>query len=124
MTETEKAAKKTNRGVTSFDVALGDAIREARVSAAMSQGDVAARIGVTLQQMMKYENGLNRVAASRLVQIGDAINVDAADLISRARGGVSVKPKRAVMELMRAIDGLPLEAVSALRVIAQQMRAT
>ena len=40
-----------------------------------SQGDLARRIGLTFQQIQKYERGVNRISASRLVEIALALKV-------------------------------------------------
>jgi transcriptional regulator with XRE-family HTH domain len=42
---------------------------------ALSQGELGRRIGVTFQQVQKYEKGANRVGASRLTQIADVLGV-------------------------------------------------
>jgi transcriptional regulator with XRE-family HTH domain len=41
----------------------------------MSQTEVADALGITFQQIQKYEKGMNRVGASRLQQISDALGV-------------------------------------------------
>ena len=41
----------------------------------MSQGDLAKRLGVSFQQVQKYEKGTNRVGAGRLPQIADMLGV-------------------------------------------------
>ena len=41
----------------------------------MSQGDLAKRLGVSFQQVQKYEKGTNRVGAGRLPQIADMFGV-------------------------------------------------
>jgi transcriptional regulator with XRE-family HTH domain len=41
----------------------------------MSQTDVADSLGITFQQIQKYEKGMNRVGASRLQQISDVLGV-------------------------------------------------
>ncbi|MDE2113150.1 MAG: helix-turn-helix transcriptional regulator, partial [Alphaproteobacteria bacterium] len=48
---------------------IGARIRAYRHERGLSQGDLAAKLGLTFQQVQKYENGLNRVAASRLFEI-------------------------------------------------------
>jgi transcriptional regulator with XRE-family HTH domain len=44
-------------------------------SCKMSQTEVADALGITFQQIQKYEKGMNRVGASRLQQISDALGV-------------------------------------------------
>lgn len=57
------------------DAAIGAAIRAARVFRGLTQGALAEAIGVTFQQVQKYETGRNRVAAARLLAIGRALGV-------------------------------------------------
>lgn len=107
--------------VGEFDAVLGKAIREARLAAGLTQGALASRVGVTTQQILKYELGANRVCVSRLVDIADALDMSPMDLIGA--GTQQGEAKRAVLELMRVVSALPPEAVSALRVVAHKMRA-
>ncbi|ACM39284.1 transcriptional regulator Cro/CI family (plasmid) [Allorhizobium ampelinum S4] len=58
------------------DVAVGRAIRKRRMINGVSQSDLGARIGVTFQQVQKYEKGTNRVSASMLMEIACALHVD------------------------------------------------
>src|SRR5580704_1631463 len=46
-----------------------------RVEMDFSQAELAKRIGVTFQQVQKYEKGVNRVGASRLQQVATALDV-------------------------------------------------
>lgn len=55
------------------DCAVGDRIFECRVAAGWTQTDLADAIGLTQQQIQKYETGANRVTAGRLVQIATAL---------------------------------------------------
>jgi transcriptional regulator with XRE-family HTH domain len=55
------------------DKKLGEKIRTRRVLAGMSQDDLGKAIGVTFQQIQKYEKGVNRVSAIRLEQIAGAV---------------------------------------------------
>lgn len=64
------------------DVATGQKIRIRRQSLRMSQEDLATRIGLTFQQVQKYEKGTNRVGVSRLHQIAAALKCEPASLIS------------------------------------------
>ena len=57
------------------DVVVGHNIRFWRLERKMSQTDLANILGLTFQQIQKYENGANRVGASRLMQIALALDV-------------------------------------------------
>ncbi|MDA8174851.1 MAG: helix-turn-helix transcriptional regulator [Nitrospiraceae bacterium] len=59
------------------DKAMGELIRQLRKSAGMSQMKLAEKIGVSYQQVQKYEKGVNRLSVSRLEQISDALGVSA-----------------------------------------------
>ncbi|MCC7426354.1 MAG: helix-turn-helix transcriptional regulator [Alphaproteobacteria bacterium] len=54
---------------------VGARIRERRVMLGLSQQQLAQLIGVTYQQAHKYERGLNRIAAGRLYEIAQALDV-------------------------------------------------
>ena len=62
------------------DTAVGSRIRELRVRHGISQEELGRLIGVSFQQVQKYEKGLNRLGASRLVQICEALCVPIASV--------------------------------------------
>lgn len=57
------------------DIYVGNQIRELRLAQGMTQMKLAARIGVKFQQLQKYETAVNRVSASRLYDLAQALNV-------------------------------------------------
>jgi len=63
------------------DIALGERIKEIRRNLDMSQTDMANQIGVSFQQVQKYEIATNRVSVSRLVMIAGALGCTASDLM-------------------------------------------
>src|SRR5262249_30945554 len=58
-----------------IDAVVGRTIRALRLSKGASQGALGRRLGVSFQQIQKYENGTNRVGAGRLAQIAMALDV-------------------------------------------------
>ncbi|WP_226623199.1 helix-turn-helix domain-containing protein [Brucella anthropi] len=58
-----------------IDVEVGGKIKAQRRLAGMSQDTLAARLGVTFQQIQKYEKGANRVSSSRLAMIAEVFSV-------------------------------------------------
>ncbi|MEM9968939.1 MAG: helix-turn-helix transcriptional regulator [Pseudomonadota bacterium] len=58
------------------DVHVGQMIRQRRWLTGMTQQTLAERVGIKFQQIQKYETGSNRVSASRLWDIADALEVD------------------------------------------------
>ena len=63
------------RTATLVDVRLGERVRARRLEIAMSQETLADLLGVTFQQVQKYEKGANRIGASRLQHIADILQV-------------------------------------------------
>jgi transcriptional regulator with XRE-family HTH domain len=58
------------------DALIGERIRARRVRIGFSQARLGEAIGLTFQQIQKYERGVNRVSASTLFDIADALGVD------------------------------------------------
>ena len=61
-------------GPDPIDIHVGKRLKQRRVLLGMSQEKLAASLGITFQQIQKYENGSNRVGASRLFQIGKVLD--------------------------------------------------
>ena len=57
------------------DVHVGKRIRHRRWLVGMTQQQLAERVGIKFQQIQKYETGANRVSASRLWDISEALDV-------------------------------------------------
>jgi transcriptional regulator with XRE-family HTH domain len=60
---------KNPRSANKIDHHIATRLRAARLESGLSQEDVSARIGVSFQQIQKYENGTNRISASRLFEM-------------------------------------------------------
>ncbi|MCL2713148.1 MAG: helix-turn-helix domain-containing protein [Alphaproteobacteria bacterium] len=71
--QTAKKAKPGTAG--NHDVEIGRRIRLRRIELKISQGELGERLGVSFQQVQKYEKGVNRVVAGRLRQIAAALSV-------------------------------------------------
>jgi transcriptional regulator with XRE-family HTH domain len=63
------------RGGNPVDVLVGHNIRIHRLDRGLSQTQLANHIGVTFQQVQKYENGVNRIGSGRLFEIADVLGV-------------------------------------------------
>lgn len=57
---------KTSRRLDPLDVLVGKRIRTQRLARKMSQSELGKQLGITFQQIQKYESGVNRVGAGRL----------------------------------------------------------
>lgn len=77
----KQPTKKSNRGRTPqgepnpVDVHVGNRIRLRRTLLGLSQEKLASMLGLTFQQVQKYERGMNRVGASRLWDISKVLEV-------------------------------------------------
>jgi transcriptional regulator with XRE-family HTH domain len=59
----------------SVDRLISQNIRATRLNRGVSQTELAKRIGLTFQQVQKYESGVNGARGGRLVQIARALNI-------------------------------------------------
>ncbi len=57
------------------DIHVGKRVRHRRWLVGMTQQQLAEKVGIKFQQIQKYETGMNRVSASRLWDISDALGV-------------------------------------------------
>jgi transcriptional regulator with XRE-family HTH domain len=68
-------------GPDAIDVEVGVALRRVRLQRGLSQTELADALGLTFQQIQKYERGSNRMAVSRLVRAARFLKVRASDLL-------------------------------------------
>jgi transcriptional regulator with XRE-family HTH domain len=68
-------------GPNTLDIALGLRIRQRRKALGISQTALADAVGLTFQQIQKYERGFNRVSFSRLVELSHALACRVQDMI-------------------------------------------
>ena len=65
----------TKKALNPIDKHVGRRVRMRRKMVAMSQEKLGVALGLTFQQVRKYENGTNRMGASRLQQMSDILQV-------------------------------------------------
>ena len=65
---------RKNEFTERIDTIIGIKIHELRISMGLSRQQLASQIGVTHQQLQKYEKGTNRISAGRLAAIAKALN--------------------------------------------------
>jgi transcriptional regulator with XRE-family HTH domain len=115
---------KPRGGARSIDKQLGRKIRERRILLGLSQQALAERIDVTNQQVHKYESGLNRITASRLVEVAAALSWSAAELLDgierpQARDGRTSRQLQVARDFARLPDRKAADAIALLvRVLA------
>jgi transcriptional regulator with XRE-family HTH domain len=114
-----------------LDLAIGARIRTRRRQLGLSQSALADRLGVSFQQVQKYERGANRVAASTLLAAARALGVTIGWLVGEdeaAQGGEEeifrVLARPGAIELLEAFGRIPDgRAREALVSLAREMAA-
>lgn len=71
----QKRGRQKSDGPKPVDVHVGSRVRLRRTLLGMTQGKLAKAIGLTFQQVQKYERGANRIGASRLHELSQVLDV-------------------------------------------------
>ncbi|WP_421937620.1 helix-turn-helix domain-containing protein [Phenylobacterium sp.] len=107
-------ATQPGTGPDPIDVAVGARVRLARKTLGMSQQALAEAVGITFQQIQKYERGANRVSASMLAKIARTLGTPVAELFGAsdaARGltdeVANLLGEPGALDLLRAYVQLP-----------------
>jgi transcriptional regulator with XRE-family HTH domain len=91
------------------DLYVGQRVRMRRIEIDMSQELLGEHIGLTFQQIQKYEKGTNRIGASRIQQIGKVLEVPVSFFFDGAPGGwageASSQTSPALLELLGTREG-------------------
>jgi len=74
--------KATKGSATAIDTHVGEKLKAIRIEKNFSQEKLGEAVGLTFQQIQKYEKGTNRIAASRLYQFAETLNVSILDFYS------------------------------------------
>jgi transcriptional regulator with XRE-family HTH domain len=80
-----------------IDVHVGQRIRQRRTLLGMSQERLAEAIGLTFQQVQKYERGANRVGSSRLFDLARVLDVPISHFFEEMEAGVAAKSPSRLM---------------------------
>jgi transcriptional regulator with XRE-family HTH domain len=97
------------------DKIIGQRMRSFRLAKHMSQKEIGKHLGVTFQQIQKYENGKNRLSGSRLVTVAKALGTSVEQIVgsngnSKDNGPgeyLTALSEPAVIALVRMLEGLP-----------------
>lgn len=99
-----------------IDIHVGSRIRLRRTMLGMSQEKLGESLGITFQQIQKYEKGTNRVGASRLQNISGILNVPVSfffedapgDQVGGAPGMEEASSSNYVVDFLSSAEGLQL----------------
>ncbi len=118
-----------------FKKNIGETLKKYRLAARMSQMALAEKIGISYQQLQKYEKGIDNISISRLYQISNALKVPIRNLFEIeepekvaediSEYGLS-KEEKTILELFQKIDnkdirrGLLLELKGIVKIIKRK----
>jgi transcriptional regulator with XRE-family HTH domain len=103
------------RNANPIDVHVGNRVRMRRMLIGMSQEKLGDQLGLTFQQVQKYEKGSNRVSASRLFRMTQILGVNVQFFYDDMPGSVSGLPSTGfaknkngelIMDLISSAEGL------------------
>jgi len=101
----DSMAEPRNPRHSPLDARLGERIRGRRRELGLSQSALAGRLGITFQQVQKYENGANRVSATMVVKLSEALAIPVAELLQVADAGAQpADPERQGAQLLAAFS--------------------
>ncbi len=91
-------------GPDPIDIAVGLRLRTLRKSKGMSQEQLGRALGITFQQIQKYERGTNRISASMLVKSARALSVSANSILPDENEPAPKSP--AILSLLAQLRGV------------------
>ncbi|WFS69600.1 helix-turn-helix transcriptional regulator (plasmid) [Agrobacterium leguminum] len=107
--------KPQTKSPNAIDIHVGSRIRLQRALKGMSQTTLAEGLGVTFQQVQKYEKGTNRVGSSRLQAIANILGVPVAWFFEEGPDSGSTSPQepetgagREITQFLNSLEGLAL----------------
>jgi transcriptional regulator with XRE-family HTH domain len=114
--------EKGSRRANPIDIHVGSRVRFRRMLLGMSQEKLGERLGLTFQQVQKYEKGINRIGASRLFDLAQVLGVSVQFFYDDAP--LAIEPRvvdsdgaappsggpdeHSIVEFLRSRDGLEL----------------
>jgi transcriptional regulator with XRE-family HTH domain len=116
----EEEVEKGSRRPNPVDIHVGGRVRFRRMLLGMSQEKLGERLGLTFQQVQKYEKGINRVGASRLFDLSQVLGVPVQFFYdeapgsyeqssgSQAAGSAEKSSESHIVEFLNSRDGLEL----------------
>jgi transcriptional regulator with XRE-family HTH domain len=113
--ESETEERSSSRRANPVDVHVGARVRLRRMLLGMSQEKLGEHLGLTFQQIQKYEKGINRIGASRLFDLSQVLGVpvqffyEELAVAGTAAGGFAERPAESyAVEFLGSREGLEL----------------
>ncbi len=99
------------RKTSAVDHSIGRRIADCRKALGLSRKTLAEKIGITAQQLHKYETGVNRLPVSRLCDIASALGIQAHVLLPQAEASVTAASSLGLMRDFQRIGPLHQNAI-------------
>jgi transcriptional regulator with XRE-family HTH domain len=109
---------KGSRRANPIDIHVGSRVRFRRMLLGMSQEKLGEKLGLTFQQVQKYEKGINRIGASRLFDLAQVLGVSvqffyeeaptAEARVLASDSAADGPDEHSIVEFLRSRDGLEL----------------
>ena len=108
-----ESEERGSRRANPVDVHVGTRVRLRRMLLGMSQEKLGEHLGLTFQQIQKYEKGINRIGASRLFDLSRVLAVPVQFFyeelpVSDGAGGFAEQPEGYAVEFLSSREGLEL----------------
>jgi transcriptional regulator with XRE-family HTH domain len=101
--------KRTPKGPSANDIAVGRRVRAQRLARGMSQVALARHLRLSFQQLQKYETGMNRISAGRLQEVAKVFGIPVTALFGsdsatgvRQTAALAFLDKAGALRLLRA----------------------
>lgn len=115
-TPRKAAAKSSVKKPNPIDTHVGSRVRLRRMVLGMSQEKLGNLLGLTFQQVQKYEKGTNRIGASRLFKLSEVLDVPVGFFYDELPGGAAdsttgfaeSKTETSIVEFMNSREGVEL----------------
>jgi transcriptional regulator with XRE-family HTH domain len=132
------AEARDPRRPDNIDVEVGRLVRVQRIARGLSQTELGDQIGVTFQQVQKYESGANRISMGRLTRISRVLGVEITYLLGANRRSAPTMPinakdqakfseavgmlgKIGALRLLRAFEAIPKKPIGLRESIVQMV---
>jgi transcriptional regulator with XRE-family HTH domain len=122
------------KACTEVDQQIGGRLRLLRLQRGKSQGWLGAQLGLTFQQVQKYEKGTNRISGSRMAQIAAVLDVQPAYFFGQISSAdretaekvtevewIQLMMEHGAIDLLRDYRAMPIGERAALRNLARAM---
>ena len=95
-TITNPGGRKKKGRAQDIDVHIGEQLKKFRKMKSLTQKDLGNQLGISFQQVQKYENGKNRISFGRLYELSNLLQVPMESFVGTAETGLSDNDQAAI----------------------------